>query len=300
MNRVLFIFAVLISSAAAAAEYSDLYIVPVAGHTGGALGTSWRSDVVLHNLQSVPITVEIVLVESGRSPSTEPLAIDAGLQLMPGETRILADVAGSQGRDITGALIIGASLPFAVTSRIWAEGPAGRTLGQTVPPVAISGTADAVNDVAVLASLMAGGGQRSNAGVFVAASHAPFVVEVAVLSAAGATLASQLIVVEEAGFVHRQLAISPMTGAMTAVVRILEGEGIVVPYASIVDNITAEAVFVSGEAISRQGLNGRLMLLHNFSISAAQDARHDQETHTPSSPHHLTHRPALPRHPGAR
>ncbi|MFP5245480.1 MAG: hypothetical protein ACLGH0_02210 [Thermoanaerobaculia bacterium] len=267
MNRILIALAVFIASAAGAAEYSDLYIIPGAGHSHGAFGTLWRSDVVLHNIQTVPITVEIAMVESGRSPAAAPIAITVGgetaLHLNPGETRTLSDVAGQLGRDIAGALIVGADLPFAVTSRTYAELPTGRTLGQTVTPVAISGSADAVNDVAVLPSLTSGEGQRSNVGVFVAASHAPLVVEIALLSPSGSALGSQLVVVDEPGFVHQQLSLAQIGAAAansTAVVRILEGDGIIVPYASIIDNVSAEAVFVSGGPISSRGAASRSML----------------------------------------
>jgi hypothetical protein len=268
MNRILIVLVALIASAAGAAEYSDLYIIPGAGHSHGAFGTLWRSDVVLHNIQTVPITVEIAIVESGRSPATEPLAVVVGgettLHLNPGETRMLSDVVGHLGRDIAGALIIGADLPFAVTSRTYAELPLGRTLGQTVTPVAITGSADAVNEMAVLPSLTGDARQRSNVGVFVAASHAPLLVEIALLSPSGATLGSQLVAVDEPGFVHRQLSLAQIGAATpnsTAIVRILQGEGIVVPYASIIDNVSAEAVFVSGEAIASHGAASRNMLV---------------------------------------
>lgn len=266
-RSVLAILAFLTASVAGAAEYSDLYIIPGAGHSHGAFGTLWRSDVVLHNIQDVPITVEIAIVESGRPPAAEPIAVAAGgetaLHLAPGETRMLADVAGHLGRDIAGALIIGADLPFAVTSRTYVELPAGRTLGQTVSPVAMTGAADAANELAVLPSLIHGGRQRSNVGVFVAASHAPLVVEVALLSPSGAALGSQLVVVDEPGFIHRQLSLAQIgvgPAGSTAIVRILEGDGIVVSYASIIDSMSAEAAFVSGEAISSRGAASRSML----------------------------------------
>ena len=266
-SRVLAVLIVFTATVAGAAEYSDLYIIPGASHARGAFGTLWRSDVVLHNIQSVPITVELALIESGRSPSTAPLAITAGgettIHLNPGETRVLADVAGHFGRDITGALIAGADLPFAVTSRTYAEIAGGRTLGQTIAPVAISGSPDAVNESAVLPALAGGEGQRSNIGVFIAASHAPLVLELVVLSSSGAVSGSQVVVVDEPGFVHRQLALGAIAATMdsTAVVRILEGDGIVVPYASIVDNTSAEAVYVSAEAISFNGAASRGMLV---------------------------------------
>jgi len=264
-SRILIIVVLFTAAAAGAAEYSDLYIIPGAGHSHGAFGTLWRSDVVLYNIQQVPITVEIAIVESGGAPSGEPIAVST-IHLNPGETRVLSDAAGHFGRDIAGALIVGADMPFALTSRTYAQLPTGRTLGQTVSPVAITGAADAVNEVAVLPSLAAGERQRANIGVFVAASHAPVVVEIALLSASGATLGSQVTVVDEPGFEHRQLSVAqiaaPTPSSSTAVVRILEGDGIVVPYASIIDNVSAEAVFVSGEAISLRGAASRSMLVN--------------------------------------
>jgi hypothetical protein len=50
------------------------------------------------------------------------------------------------------------------------------------------------------------GRQRSNVGVFVAASHAPLTIEIAMLAPNGAHLHSQMIVVDEPGFMHRQLS----------------------------------------------------------------------------------------------
>lgn len=266
-SRALFTLVLLVSAATAAAEYSDLYVVPVAGHVRGAFGSSWRSDVVLHNIQAVPISVEMALVESGLAPSAAPLAVTAGGEstflLMPGETRTFEDVAGNLGRDATGALIVGADLPFALTSRTWAELPARRTLGQSVVPVAIGGAADAINDAAVLPSLATQAGLRSNAGVFIAASDAPLIVEVVWRSEDGASAGSQLIVADEPGLMHRQLPIArpAATGPVTAVVRILEGDGIVVPYASTIENTSAEAFFVTGSPVAARAASSREMLV---------------------------------------
>ncbi|HEY0157799.1 MAG TPA: hypothetical protein VGF28_10980 [Thermoanaerobaculia bacterium] len=267
MNRIaLVLLALLLSSAAGAAEYSDLYVVPIAGHVRGAFGTAWRTDVVLHNIQPVPITVELAMVESGRRPSADVVALGAAggtaLVLMPGETRTLSDVAGHLGRDLAGALIAGADQPFALTSRTWAELPSGRTLGQSVVPVAIGGEADAVNEVAVLPSLAPGARQRANVGFFAAASHAPLVVEVALRSPSGASLGSRLVVLDEPGFVHRQLAVPATTeaGGSTAVIRILQGDGVVIPYASVIDNVSAESLFVSGQPVAVRGAASRGLL----------------------------------------
>lgn len=265
LNATLAFACLFIASAAGAADYSDLYVIPIAGHTQGAFDTAWRSDVVLHNIQQVPITVELALVESGRSPSTPPIAIAVGaetsLQLAPGETRVLSDVLGQQGRDLTGALIVGAGLPFSLTSRTWAELPTGRTLGQMVTPVAITATSTAAADeVSILSGLPESNRQRSNIGVFLVASHAPLVVEIALVSPSGATLGSTLVVMDEPGFSHRQFPNTAPAAGVTARVRILEGDGIAVPYASTIDNLTAEAMFLSGQPIATRGAAARTTL----------------------------------------
>lgn len=267
VNTNLFALSLLIASGAAAAEYSDLYIIPAVGHVRGAYGTLWRSDVVLHNIQSVPITVEMALVETGRSASTAPITIIVGgqssLHLNPGETRIVTDVVGEQGRDIAGALIVGADLPFALTSRTYAESSAGLTLGQTVLPMAISGSADTIDDGSVLAGLTTDERRRTNIGAFVAASHAPLVAEIELVSSSGASLGSRIVVVEEPGFIHQHFSISDIAATAagaTAVVRVVEGDGVVVPYASMIDNSSAEAMFVAGEPVAASGAAARMMI----------------------------------------
>lgn len=234
MNRYAnMIFVVIISlfsaAAAIAAEYSDLYVIPIAGHAPGANGTAWRSDVVIHNPQTVPITVEMALVDSGL-PAAEPIAItfggEASLQLAAGETRTLPDVLAEIGRDVTGTLIVGATLPVVLTSRTWAEVPGGRTLGQTVQPIAITASADALNDRAVLAGLAQGVRQRSNVGLFAAVSAVPFAAEIEIVSASGERKGAQLVRVDAEGFVHRQYSSAAIAGGVdgaTAIVRVLKG-----------------------------------------------------------------------------
>jgi hypothetical protein len=252
-------------TAVVAADPSDLYVVPVAGHAQGANGTAWRTDVVLHNPQNIPIAVEAALIESGRAATNSvvalPFGIDAALVLSPGETRVIADILGPQGRDVTGALIIGADLPFVATSRTYAETPLGRTLGQTVLPIAIAASANA--SPAVLPALAQSDLQRSNIGLFLAASRTPLLVEITLASPSGEPLGTEVVAVDGEGFAHRQIHLAQIApGAMnvTATVRLLEGEGVIVPYASIVDNRTAEAIFVSTDAVTSSGASARSLL----------------------------------------
>jgi hypothetical protein len=272
MNRFAIPFLVLsllTAGAAVAADLSDLYVVPIAGHTHGAFGTAWRSDLVLHNLQAEPITVEMALIESGRPAAADAIAIPFGveplLHLGPGETRVISDVLGQQRRDITGALIVGASLPFVLTSRTYAEG----TLGQTVPPIAITSGADASSEVAILAGLAENERQRANVGLVLAASRAPFLAEIELVSASGSSLGSQLVALDTEGFAHHQFAAATIASeGVTALVRIVEGEGLVVPYASMIDNASAEAMFVSAAPATGGGAAAaRAMLARSVMVS---------------------------------
>ena len=63
---------------------------------------------------------------------------------------------------------------------------------------------------------------------------------------------------------HRQLSIAPTAEgtSLTATIRILQGDGIVVPYASTIDNVSAEALFVSAEPIAVGGAASRSMLVN--------------------------------------
>lgn len=266
-RTIIVVLSLFTVSTAVAAEYSDLYVIPIAGHARGAFGTAWRSDIVLHNHQMVPITVEMALIESGRPAAAEVAAVSFGaettLHLAAGETRVVSDVLVQMGRDVTGALIVGASMPFVLSSRTYAERPAGRTLGQTVLPIAITGGADAVNEIAVLAGLDRKDGQRVNVGLFVTASRVPLVAEIKLVSPTGTHLGSQLIVLDAEGFAHRQFSVATIAGEsedVSAIVNILEGDGIVVPYASIVDNRSAEAIFVPADAATSRGGAAHVML----------------------------------------
>lgn len=262
MRILIVAVSILFASAAFAAEYSDLYVIPIAGHAHGAHGTAWRSDVVLHNFQLVPITVEMALIEGNTAAD-----LGSPLQLFPGETRTLTDVLGDQGRDVIGAIVIGADLPFVVTSRTYNA----TTLGQTVRPIAIAGAADAVNEVAVLAGLSHNEHQRANVGLAIVASHVPFIAEIELVSAEGHRLGSQLVVLETEGFAHRQFSAASMgTGGTSAVVRVIQGDGIVVPYASVIDNRSGNALFVSTEPATSAGSAARVMLDRMVSRSTTE------------------------------
>ena len=112
--------------------------------------------------------------------------------------------------------------------------------------------------------------QRTNIGVLIVASRAPLIAEIELVSTSGATLGSRLIVVQEPGFVHHQLStadVADIDADASALIRIIEGDGVVVPYGSMIDNSTAEAIFVAGQPIAARSGAARAMLVRAVKAS---------------------------------
>lgn len=248
--------AVLLATGAQAAHYADLYVIPVASHTAGAHGTNWMSDLAIHNFQSTPLSAELVLIASG--PSTEdnvlPLTAVTPVVVPPGGTRIVGDFVKGSGVAL-GAVVIGADKPFAVTSRSYSMSPAGDTVGQTVLAsrdfLTDALLDSAANATAYLPGLILNNRFRTNLGFAAGAGlTGPLVFQITIRNAEGATLGSEQFTVPAGSYMHQQMGIQRFTAtgfnAGSAEVRILSGDGSIVPYASVIDNSTADAVFVSG------------------------------------------------------
>lgn len=255
----------LLTLPAFASHYSDFYVIPVGSHTPGAAGTMWMSDIAIHNFQSTPLSVELVFIESGVETGNNvfPLVtgtVNGSTTIPAGGSVLLQDVLnGYRGMSsITGAFLVGADRPFAVTSRNYSMSPAGDTIGQTVTP---SGSfldntlypTDLGTAVAYIPGLINNARFRTNLG-FVAgnANATPMNVTITMRDGNGASIGSGRSFTIAAGtFMHLQFssrAVADRTFDVAAAeFRITGGSGAVVPYASVIDNNTADAVFVLGE-----------------------------------------------------
>ncbi len=259
-----FILSVLVVCASAtsafAAHYADFYVIPVASHTGGANGTNWRSDVSIHNFSTAPLTVEFVLIESGGDDfeNVEPLILPSGETsvTIPGLGNVrLVDVLGAIETERAGALLVGAERPFAVISRSYNQRSDG-TIGQTVPPVQkflenISGDTDNGAAVAYLPGLISNAEYRTNIGFVAGTTNSAMEVEILLRGASGDALGTRRFKIEAGTFLHLQGSSKGFNSANfdigSATVRIVSGDGAVVPYASVIDNRTSDAVFVLGQ-----------------------------------------------------
>jgi len=179
---------------------SDFYVIPVASHTAGASGSVWMSDVAIQNFQATPITVQLVVIESGEGNSDNvfPLTTDTlngSIDVPAGGSVLLKDIlSGYRGRSSAiGSILVGSDQPFAVTSRSYVTLADSSMVGQTVTPASgfIENTIGKTDPTsrAFLPGLVSSEAFRTNIG-FVAgnssASGQTMAVTVTIRNAAGA------------------------------------------------------------------------------------------------------------------
>jgi len=262
MRKISFLIAtcaLMLAGTVRADHYADVYVIPVASHTPGVNNTNWQSDIAIYNFQTTPLRVEMVLIESGVSTSDNVVPIGAAATVIPANSsRIIADVLANQTRPTAnvGAIIVGGDKPFAVTSRSYSMSPSGDTVGQTVVPVRDFFT-ESLNDtpvpaVAYIPGLISNGKFRTNLGFAAGAgTTSDLVLEVTVSRADGVDIGTQRFTIPAGTYMHRQFSSNTIGtqqfDAGGARFRIVSGDGAVVPYASVIDNATADAVFVSGQ-----------------------------------------------------
>ena len=246
-----------------ASEYADLYVIPVAGHLTGTNGSNWASDIAIQNFQSTPLTVQLIVIESGEGmpDNVSPLDSQAGSSVtVPANgTRILRDALnGHRGLPQTiGAVILGSDRPFAVSSRAYSTTATGATESESVTPVRdfldnSLGDTNLTNATAYVPGLTANARYRTNLG-FVAGSGSSsgLTVEVTLRGADGALLGTRMFTIPGASFEHVQFSSTSMTNQTfdeaSATYRIVSGDGAVIPYASVIDNLSAAAFYISGQ-----------------------------------------------------
>ena len=270
----------LFATGAQAAHYSDTYVIPIVGHVEGVNGTVWMSDVAIRNISTESLTVQLVLVESGVNTfdNVFPLITDdipGSVTVGSNATVLLEDLLEGYGKtNVTGALVLGGDRPFAVTSRAYnSESP----LGQTVEPQrdffdSSLGTLDNTA-FAYIPGIVQNATTRTNVG-FVAGSGGstiPMVVEISVRNGAGGTVGTRRFTIPAGTFAHNQFPLGAMFNQSVDVgsvdFRVIEGEGVVVPYASLVDNMTGEAAFITGvfpESVTPSALRTTSTLFHRL------------------------------------
>jgi len=249
----------LLPTLATAAHYSDFYVIPVAAKTPGVNGTNWMSDIAIQNFQVASLTVELVFIESGDNAQDNIYPLGESVTIQGGGSVLLTDVLKDyRGRtSAIGAILIGSSdgRAFAVTSRAYSMSPSGDTVGQTVVPVrdflenSLGTTVNAMA-TAYIPGLISNGRFRTNLGFVAGTTSTGINIEFTLKRADGVAVGRREFFVGPAEFKHLQFSTNAITTTgfdiAGAEVRILTGSGAVIPYASVIDNTTADAVFVLG------------------------------------------------------
>lgn len=260
-NTILtFILALLLALPAAAAHYSDFYVIPVAGHVQGAFDTPFRSEVMIQNIQDTPITVDMAFIESGPGISSNVFPLGEPVTVPARGSVLLRDVLdGYRGSDSAmGSILIGADAPFAVTSRVYTPDGAGGEFGTTVPAVPdfiedVTGVTDDAMAIAYIPGARSNAEFRTNVGLVAGAntlSGEPMTVEIQLYAESGALLGVREVSVLPGSFNHTQFNTRLMTGATFTIggvrMRITSGDGDVIPYIAVVNNGTGDGTFVLG------------------------------------------------------
>lgn len=249
--------------AAEAAHFADFYILPTAAHTSGLNGTFFRTDVSVQNFQTSTLTVNLFLLESGEGNSENLIdlvsdVLPAGLATVPpgGSIQLKDVLKGFKGKTdgVLGAILISGNLPFAVVGRVYTSSATGGSFGQSVQPVRdfLDNTIGDTNNamaVSYLPGLISNAAFRTNLGMVAGSAGSGMTVEITLKGADGSTLGTRSFVIPPGSFRHLQFNANTIRSTFElagAEYRITAGDGAVTPYATVIDSVTGDSVFVTG------------------------------------------------------
>lgn len=290
---LLFVLIAILSALPVWADhFADFYVLPVASHTAGVGSSMWMTDTSIQNFSTSPLNLQFLFIESGEGSSENVSNLvssalpDGSLTIPPGGSVVIKDIlagyTGSNGGSL-GAVMVSGDRPFAVTSRAYVNAEGGGTYGQTVPPVrdfidnTIGDTNNALS-VAYVPGLVHNAAYRTNLGFVAGAGLTGMLIEIRVKAEDGSTAGTRTFSIPANQFVHVQFSASSLTPAPidagAAEFRITGGDGAVAPYASVIDNVSHDAVFISSvfppnAAFTKMGLSDSL-----FRRLAASYLRH--------------------------
>ena len=235
--------AVLVASLGSAQE---LY-VPAAAHTSGAAGTVWRTDLEVKARANEPASFTVELLEE-RTANPDPLS--ATFSLAAGESVRLVDVVDTAfGSSGSGALRLKAiDGGILATSRTYNTNPTG-TFGQYIPAFDAEAAAEHGHDY-VLMQLASSASFRTNVG-FVNTTGESVALEVDLYTAAASLLGSVPVALRPFEMRQTPAVFSLVTSEEIedgyAVVRTSTEGGRFFAYASVVDNLSGDAIFIPAQ-----------------------------------------------------
>lgn len=170
MKRTLFAVALLFA-ASSAFPSGNAILIPAAGHVDGAGGTSFRSDVAIHNLRNA--TQRVRLEWLPRSGSGQP-SVARTITILANDVAQSDDfVFGALSTEGLGSILVqpvtandadDLDAKLVVSSRIWSPKPGGGdgTVSQSFPPLTLS---QIVSDKLVIGGVRRDDHYRLNVGI---------------------------------------------------------------------------------------------------------------------------------------
>ena len=229
--------------------------IAAASHAAGSLGSQWRTDLGLLNLQNSTAHVTIIM-HVGAQTHEKTTNVGAGVE------KVFSDIVGQLGVNGSGSLEITSDVPLYITSRTYNQGSSG-TFGQFLdgysPDAGIG-----VGQAAYLPQLSENNDYRSNIGLL-NTSNTQATVRVELLGSDGSVLGqfTKTLVSGESWQKNRPFSTvagqSNVTGG-AARVEVTSGSG-VIAYASVIDNSTQDPTTIPMQGGG--GVGGILGTVHS-------------------------------------
>jgi len=220
-----------------------VYVLPASAHVEGLQGTSWVSDVVLHNPGPSVIKAILYLLDDGVTVEER-----FHVEVPAGSSVLLADLlAENFGPDAkAGGVLIGSNGPLILSSRTYNDAESG-TFGQFVP-VEDESAAVVGNEPATLIQLTRNDDFRTNIG-FTNLGWTQLDIVVEVFTASGTYIGSKGLSVDpyssyQVTDILRKVGAEDVDDAF-AVVRARNVDAAYFTYASIIDNRTGDPIYAS-------------------------------------------------------
>jgi subtilisin-like proprotein convertase family protein len=213
--------------------------IAVGVRSDGANNTRWRTDLWLTNVTSEPRSITVTFFSLDGTPNGRNLSLAAN------ESRVVEDVVQTLfGMSAAMGQIAISESDLLVTSRTWTPGTAG-TYGQFIGSLspAESLRSGAAHSIQVESSARF----RTNIGVAEVGGN-PVVVRVRVFDAGGNERSSHLVTLAPNGltqFNPTATGIPPLTNGR--ITFDLIGSGAILGYASVVDNVSGDPIYVPAE-----------------------------------------------------
>lgn len=241
MNRLLLLlqFALISTPILAEPRPARDLVIPIAGRTSGALGSEWRTDVVVGNAGESAVQVGVSFYPSGQF---DPFLM---FDLAPSETRVISDLQTRMG--VLGYVRVTAGTANArlvAHARIYNTKGARQKFGQIVEGIPFATLGPRVQVFGIRGEE----GTRTNLGL-TAPVWGIGDVRIRLLDAEGVVRSERVLVVEEVVQINDVFAffdVPPGPGSVTA-----STSGPIAAYISIVDTESGDADFIAGASFDQ-------------------------------------------------